>query len=166
MDESVDAVDAAGMAARGTLGDLLGGAGDASNRGDDPDFVARADAAVSPSIALESSVWAGGGRSGLRLVEIVAGALQGGREIVAVDMFARRDGAPGPTDRKAELQHRLAGGNGRERYLVAALHRLREGNAERLVVGGEVTQCGGDVVARIDLEEGPYHDPLIDRKSV
>ena len=66
----------------------------------------------------------------------------------------------GPADRKAELQHRLAGGNGRQRHLVAALHRLRESDAERFLAGGEVAQRGGDAVARIDLEEGRNHDPL------
>src|SRR4029450_4602393 len=109
MDESVDAVDATRMATGRSFGDLPGGAGNASDRGDDPDLVAGADAAVGPAIALELCFPAGSGRQGLGPVEIVAGALQRGCEIVAVDMIARCDGAGRPADRKAELQHRLAG---------------------------------------------------------
>jgi hypothetical protein len=165
MDEGVNAVDAAGMAARGPLGDLLGGAGDTSDGREDPDFVARADAAVHAAIAFEVCFTAGADGMGMRAVEILAGALQRGREILAVDVFARRDRALGSANRKAEFQHRLAGGNRCQRHLVAALYRLRDGNAERVLPGGEVAQGGSDAVAWIDLEEGRKHGPLIGRSD-
>jgi hypothetical protein len=61
MGEGVDAVDLAGVEDGGALGDLLRGARDAADGGDDPDLVAGADAAIGAVVAIENPPPPGGG---------------------------------------------------------------------------------------------------------
>src|SRR3954467_10560179 len=83
MGEGVDAVDRLGVTGMGDGGDLLRGAADAADRGQNPDLVARADAAVRAAVAEEA------GRLRIaerlrrrRLVRIALDALKQGGEIV------------------------------------------------------------------------------------
>ena len=91
--EGVDAVDRAGVAGMGDGGDPLGGAGDAADRRQDPDLVARADPAVGAAIALEGA-WprrSAAARPARARSDSPRRRSSSGLEIVAVDMVAGRD---------------------------------------------------------------------------
>ena len=62
--EGVDAVDRIADQCCGPGRDPLGGACDAADGRQDPDLVARADAAIGANIALERPLGLGGGRGG------------------------------------------------------------------------------------------------------
>src|SRR3546814_2140590 len=91
--ERMNPVDAPGMAFAADPRDARGEIADAADGRQDPDFVARADAAVGADIARKGPRRRAGGRctGGGRRVTIVAVAAQRGRQIVAVHMLAGRD---------------------------------------------------------------------------
>src|SRR3546814_6999418 len=85
-------LDAPRMALARDPRDARGEVADAADGRQDPDFVARPDAAVGTEIARKGPGGSGDGRctGGGRRVTIVAAAAQRGRQIVAVDMLAGR----------------------------------------------------------------------------
>jgi hypothetical protein len=158
----MDPVDAPGMFRRGALGDLLGGACDAADGLDHPDLVARADFAAGSAVTVERGARDAFGRVGIGAVFVGSRCSQSGRDIVAVDVCARRDVAGGAADRKAELQHRLTGRDRAQGDLVAARDRLGQYYACVLLAGIKVAQRRGDAVTGIDLEQGGRHSASID----
>jgi len=142
--ECEDAIDRLAVTGVGDGGDPLGGAGDAADRGQNPDFVARADAAVGPTIALEArDLVLGKGRGGHGHVGIAFDAGQQGLQIVAVDMSTGRDVLRQPPDRPAIFAHDPAGFEIAQGLLVAQRHVVRRLQRHRDVVVGAQPQQGG-----------------------
>ena len=153
--EGVDAVDRVSDA-RGGLGcDPLGGTRDAADRRQDPDLVARADAAVGADIAFERC--RGGARDGCRIDRIEAvgeRAFEAGLQIVRMDVRAGRDSLRRGADREAVFKDRGTHRDRRERDLVAATdiggqhHRdIAHGHD---LAGQRIVQQRRHAVARID----------------
>src|SRR3546814_16859853 len=113
-------LDAPRMALARDPRDARGEVADAADGRQDPDFVARPDAAVGTEIARKGPGGSGDGRctGGGRRVTIVAVAAQRGRQIVAVDMLAGCDFGGRGADRKAIFGHRFPARAWGERALV------------------------------------------------
>ena len=144
MAERIDAVDGAGVAEMGDPRDPLGGAGDAADRRQDPDLVARSHPPVGAAIAVEPGRLVARKRRDRRGLErITLDALQLRLEIVAVDMLARSDRRGQPPDRPAIFAQPRPRCEVADRELVSgrdaslAIQRHRD-----VVVGMEPQQSG------------------------
>src|SRR5688500_5149684 len=107
--ERIDSVDHARVAGIGDGGDLLGGPADAADRGQYPDLVAGADPSVGAAVAAEARLRLlaqGLGRQ--TLIGIAFDSAQPGREVVAVDVPARRHAGGEDSDRPAIFADGLA----------------------------------------------------------
>ena len=121
---------ALGVAGVGDGGDLLGGAGDAADRRQDPDLVARADAAVGAAIAVEARVArpAAAGSPALRGVVAIGARRRSSRvaRLWTVDMRAGRDRLRSSVPiGQPYLRTVVAGGEIAQRDLVALRDRPR-----------------------------------------
>ena len=146
MRERVDSVDDASEALVRRAGDLFGCPVDAADRVDDPDFVARADTAVSPLEALPRALrrrWRRRARE--RLVGIVERALELRLEVVRVDPSTRVDLRRDSADRPSVLVDDVTNPQRMQRDLVARGYLLAHRD-------GGVTDA--DRIARLERVDG------------
>ena len=156
MGEGVHAIDRATVPGIGGRGDLLRGAGDAADRRQHPDFIARADPAVGAAIALERGRPRLRQRLGRRRAPAIAfDSAEQRLEIVRMDMLARRNSPRGAADRPAELAHRLARRDRPQHDLVAVRHVLQRGHSgiDQFAASNRA-QSHGDIVARVEAQDG------------
>jgi hypothetical protein len=159
MFEGMDAVDKPGVAhARDPRGPRRQIA-DATDGGQDPDLVARADAAIGAAVSGEAAPGHGRGRGGCRGgVAIAIVAAERGREIVAVDMRAGGDVRRRDADRKAIFDHRRAARDRGEGEFVPARDRVERRDHVALnlnwLADGGVGQAGRNIIAGMDAQRG------------
>ncbi len=132
--------------------------GRAVDAGEHADVVARGHAAIGAHDALEGGRLGhvGGGRDALphRMVAREVAELQ----VVAVHMLAGRDVHPRHADHLVVAPHRLAGGDGAHRQLVARRHQAGDGDA--FAVDARAAQqlhaCDDHVVRGMDADHRQY----------